>query len=1135
MNFGEIESQICSIKGNEAVLEHLYKLLESGEGIGLVGAGASAGLWLLWNDFLLKFIEFSKKNGKIEDDEAEYFIKEASNTPLETAQQIRNKIGEPLYFEFLYNTFKDIECPQTGAAFTLTHKYLMQLPIRNYLTLNYDAGLTNARAALYPNATTSYFFWDQEQIDRIREKGNKRQVLHCHGRYDRSESIILTLDDYRKAYNNRAFVRLLDSIFTFDKLLIFGFGMNDPYIKQLFNNISADFRKSPLKHIAFVGLDDKDLSVTHLLRERVEMVYRARILFYPSRDHHKALTDWLSMLVEKFRENPKSNAAEQVEPIDVPPNLKKALPDRYIHEPTDDENFKGRNADFLTLNRWATDPATKTIAITGIGGQGKTALVGKWLKKERTTELSPIPVFYWSFYEDMDVRKFLENMAKFCLPIVGINGDSEIEPVSFILQVVSHFRLIFILDGLEVLQEETGRASHGRINHPELSMILQQWLRHPHKGLMILTSRFRFPDLERFSGVGFHHLNLERLTSEDGVSLLEQLGIRGEKSLKISWVKNLYGHPLALRVLASTVKRSCYGDLAEFKETGIILESGDKHPLSKKLRHLLSFYENQLKGGQKELIKIISLFKRPVEVKSFVTLLKGMKSLEHTPLSDAPVPEIQKQLELLIDDFLVEKTREGIATHPVIRDYFRDANKIQGSRKEVADFLQSRPGSKRLQDIQDIEEVRDLVEAAQLLCEEGDFKAANDLVRSRLSPGGYGFNVFKDLPAVSEGLECNLAFVGDENRIKKVEEILGKDYVASYCSGVSLYNYYMGNLDLSLEWRNKSLEIRRQMKDKFGEAFDLHEISSIEMEMGDIAKARKTVNQSLKISRETRDLSNLSTEFAYKAYYEFLLGNSKDAYKDFETALLYEQKRKPDVQQLYSIYGNHESEFLIRIQEWEQFKHVNEWNIRICEKYHWNRDLALCRLLGGWHEILQERFDDAERELVQAERILRSSNMVGRILRLDWVWGLLYEARREYQKGINKVNDSLSISGWKEYRLRHSDNLVLRGRLRIQKFRKENQKDRELLEKAGDDANDALKIAEQTGYMWAKIDALDLLSLYHKTRFELSRSKEDKEYCSRYAKQVESLKPKLFLTEQQKKDLKIQAKKEFQDQTKEWD
>lgn len=93
MDFHAIEQEIQSIAGNGPVLEELYKLLESGEAIALVGAGASAGLWPLWNDFLQGFVDHSLKNGKISQAEADFFRNEAPQTPLETAQQLRNKIA----------------------------------------------------------------------------------------------------------------------------------------------------------------------------------------------------------------------------------------------------------------------------------------------------------------------------------------------------------------------------------------------------------------------------------------------------------------------------------------------------------------------------------------------------------------------------------------------------------------------------------------------------------------------------------------------------------------------------------------------------------------------------------------------------------------------------------------------------------------------------------------------------------------------------------------------------------------------------------------------------------------------------------------------------------------------------------
>ena len=50
------------------------------------------------------------------------------------------------------------------------------------------------------------------------------------------------------------------------------------------------------------------------------------------------------------------------------------------------------------------------------------------------------------------------------------------------------------------------------------------------------------------------------------------------------------------------------------------------------------------------VLGIISLFKRPVETKSFVTLLSKIKSLKDTPLAKADKSTTEKQLNLLIDE-----------------------------------------------------------------------------------------------------------------------------------------------------------------------------------------------------------------------------------------------------------------------------------------------------------------------------------------------------------------------------------------------------------------------------------------------------------------------------------------------------
>ena len=102
-----------------------------------------------------KNFECGQKHAPITQDDAEFLLREASHTPLETAQQLRNMIGNGLYFDYLYKTFSDRQSDKTNGAFSRHHQALLQLPICNVLTLNGDAGPTNARVARHPGRPRS--------------------------------------------------------------------------------------------------------------------------------------------------------------------------------------------------------------------------------------------------------------------------------------------------------------------------------------------------------------------------------------------------------------------------------------------------------------------------------------------------------------------------------------------------------------------------------------------------------------------------------------------------------------------------------------------------------------------------------------------------------------------------------------------------------------------------------------------------------------------------------------------------------------------------------------------------------------------------------------------------------------------
>ena len=71
----------------------------------------------------------------------------------------------------------------------------------------------------------------------------------------------------------------------------------------------------------------------------------------------------------------------------------------FVHETTEDEKFTGRLDMLERFDAWAADPSVRLIAISALGGLGKTALLGKWLRSGAHRRQG---VFFWSFYRDRD-------------------------------------------------------------------------------------------------------------------------------------------------------------------------------------------------------------------------------------------------------------------------------------------------------------------------------------------------------------------------------------------------------------------------------------------------------------------------------------------------------------------------------------------------------------------------------------------------------------------------------------------------------------------------------------------------------------------------------------------------------------
>src|SRR5262249_55370881 len=97
--------------------------------------------------------------------------------------------------------------------------------------------------------------------------------------------------------------------------------------------------------------------------------------------------------------------------------------------------------------------------------------------------------------------------------------------VDHLLPLLRRRHWVLIFDGAEVAQYESG-PWFGRFSHPELSRLLEELASEPLPGVVVLTTRFPLPELQRRRHARV--VTLAGLDAESARGLLHSLGVSGD-------------------------------------------------------------------------------------------------------------------------------------------------------------------------------------------------------------------------------------------------------------------------------------------------------------------------------------------------------------------------------------------------------------------------------------------------------------------------------------------------------------------------------------------------------------------------------------------------------------------------------
>ena len=376
-------------------------------------------------------------------------------------------------------------------------------------------------------------------------------------------------------------------------------------------------------------------------------------------------------------------------PLPRPPSVHHCTSEPY--------RFFGRDGELRILDEAFMGGAASVVALVGPGGQGKTAILQHWLQPFLSGQRGADGVFLWSFYRGHDAGLCLRSLYAYAETMEQPPDVAASWCVDRLLPILRRERWALILDGTEVVQHDQG-PWHGRFLHPELGRLLEELASEPLPGVVLLTSRFPLPELERR-----HHartLSLAGLDNGSARALFRSLGADGSDA-ELDEASSACGHHAkAVELLATFVRRFLDGKVWRQTELPALPIRKGFSSEERNVLRILSAFQSALAPETQDILALTTAFREPPTEERLLAyfvsapvqkLLHDTWQRGYAPLPERPVGWLQATVQELIDLRLLERVGRraaGSGRPPPRSPRFRSgARRVGPARK--------RPGARR--------------------------------------------------------------------------------------------------------------------------------------------------------------------------------------------------------------------------------------------------------------------------------------------------------------------------------------------------------------------------------------------------------------------------------------------------------
>jgi WD40 repeat protein len=296
--------------------------------------------------------------------------------------------------------------------------------------------------------------------------------------------------------------------------------------------------------------------------------------------------------------------------------------------------FFGRDHEFASLTQWTKTDRCRLISILGMGGMGKTSFTIRFAQ----TLQDEFDVLIWrSLKAAPPLSDLLNNLLKVLAPspeqTLPDNTPGKLEQL---IEYLRQSRCLVILDNFDVLLQGEQMGGMFQPAHEDYGELLQYVGEIAHKSCVLITSREKPQGIDGMEGdrLPVRTLSLSGLDPVASAKILSQKELIGTEQNFNQLINYYRGHPLALKIISTSICDLFDGNIAQFFQQGSGVFNGLQKLLTKQLQRLSALEHAILYwlAINSEPIFVAQLIEDVVPEPSKAKLLEALESLKRRSL-----------------------------------------------------------------------------------------------------------------------------------------------------------------------------------------------------------------------------------------------------------------------------------------------------------------------------------------------------------------------------------------------------------------------------------------------------------------------------------------------------------------------